>query len=277
MAGSQGVEMTLIGSVQVLARANIRQGAPSRTSPILRKAPAGARLAVRAIVVGEAVGGNAHWFGLADNGYIWSGACGPLGESGGAPAPGIPAPPATGLGGFGLDPAFESRLSALLQACAEAGLNFKVSQGLRTPQVQADYYCQWTGRPPAEIDAKVAQLRQAGAPWIAELLAARRDMPRKPGWLTNAAPGAGWHQWGEAADCYCYRDGVIVENGADPCYRTYADLALKLGLTPGLDFTTHPDAGHVQLRPQGGATALYSWREIDATMQARFGDKPALQ
>lgn len=269
------ITMPAAGDIRVVALANIRQGAPSRAAPILRKAPADTRLVALAVVVGETVAGNPCWFALADNGFIWAGACESLARQGGsAPAP-APAP-APSLSGFHLAPAFEAKLATLLQACAEAGLTFRVSQGLRTPQTQADYYCSWAQRSPADIDAKAAMLRQASAPWLAELLTARRDIPRKPGWLTNALPGAGWHQWGEAADCYCYRDGVIVEDGGDPCYRTYADLAVKIGLTAGLDFTTHPDPGHVQLRPEGGATAVYSWAEIDVAMRTRFGDKPVL-
>jgi hypothetical protein len=67
----------------------------------------------------------------------------------------------------------------------------------------------------------------------------------------------------------------MVEDGGDPCYRQYAELAENLGLTAGLHFS-HPDAGHVQLRKQADATGIYRWSEIDATMQARFSEKPAL-
>ncbi len=179
--------------------------------------------------------------------------------------------------GFGLEPGFAAKLQQLLQKCHEAGVEFRVSQGLRTPQTQALYYCQWAQRKPADIDAAATELRAAGAPWLSDMVVALRDTPRKPDWQTNALPGAGWHQWGEAVDCYCYRNNKIVNNGADPAYKTYADLAKGLGLTAGYYFTTHQDSGHVQLRAAGGATDVYSWAYIDGAMKARFSEKPTLK
>jgi hypothetical protein len=33
-----------------------------------------------------------------------------------------------------------------------------------------------------------------GAPWLASVLKSYRNIPRQSQWLTNALPGAGWHQ-----------------------------------------------------------------------------------
>ena len=89
-------------------------------------------------------------------------------------------------------------------------------------------------RPPHAIDTAAAQMKTNGAPWLSLVLLEYRDVPRIPQWQTSALPGAGWHQWGEAADCYCYRNGQMVQDGGDPCYRSYAEAAKKIGLTPGL-------------------------------------------
>jgi len=110
---------------------------------------------------------------------------------------------------------------------------------------------------------------------LASVLLDYRDIPRKPSWLTSQLPGSGWHQWGEAADCYCYKNGKMVQNGSDPVYKKYADAAQSLGLTAGLYFST-PDAGHVQLRSQAGATNVYKWSKIDTIMKARFSEKPSV-
>lgn len=178
------------------------------------------------------------------------------------------------LNGFGLDPAFASKLTQLLTWCQAHGLDFRISQGLRPPQTQAKYYCQWDQRPPSAIDKAAKKMKDSGAPWLASVLLSYRDIPRIPRWQTNALPGAGWHQWGEAADCYCYRNGKMVESGDDPIYKKYADAAQDLGLTAGLYFST-PDAGHVQLRSAAGATNVYTWAQIDKTMKERFSEKPA--
>src|SRR5690349_23257273 len=50
---------------------------------------------------------------------------------------------ANSVAGFGLDPQFAETLSELLSRCRAAGLDFRISQGLRTPQKQAEYYCKW--------------------------------------------------------------------------------------------------------------------------------------
>jgi len=275
MPGTVG--LAIIGNVQVTAKANVRQGAPNTNAPVLRKLAAGTTIPVVALVIGEAVQGNAHWYRLDENSYIWSGACAAFVP--GTPAqpampPGAPPAPDPSLAGFGLDPQFAAKLTALLDACRGRGHDFRISQGLRTPRRQALYYCQWAQRTPAFIDGKAKMLKDQGAAWLSNLLKSLRDVPRQPKWQTNALPGAGWHQWGEAADCYCYRNGKMVENGGDPCYRTYADLAQQLGLTAGLYFST-PDAGHVQLRA-GNATDVYNWAHIDQVMQQRFDDKPGM-
>ena len=56
---------------------------------------------------------------------------------------------ANSVAGFGLDLEFADTLSTLLAKCRAAGLDFRLSQGLRTPQKQAEYYCSWRQRTPA--------------------------------------------------------------------------------------------------------------------------------
>jgi hypothetical protein len=179
---------------------------------------------------------------------------------------------ANSVAGFGLDPQFAETLSELLSRCRAAGLDFRISQGLRTPQKQAEYYCKWVRRSPADIDAAARKMERDGAPWLASVLKSYRNIPRQQNWLTSQLPGSGWHQWGLAADCYCYRNGHMVENGSDPAYRFYAEQAVRLGLTAGYYFT-HQDSGHVQGPSAAGATDVYTWFYIDSVMKERFSDK----
>jgi len=174
--------------------------------------------------------------------------------------------------GYGLNAEFAKKLSAVLAACAAKGFNFKISQGLRTPQKQAEYYCKWAKRSPADIDKAADKMVKDGAPWLASVLKSYRDIPRQAAWLTSALPGGGWHQWGEAADCYCYKAGKMVTDGSDPCYKFYADTAISMGLTAGFYFSKQ-DSGHLQLSPKDSAASTYTWEHIDEVMQERFGDK----
>ena len=177
--------------------------------------------------------------------------------------------------GFGLDSHFANTLSELLDWCSNNGMDFRIAQGLRTPQVQAQYYCQWDQRSPADVQQAANKLRQRGAPWVASLLEEYENEQRKPKWLTDAMPGAGWHQWGLAADCYCYRGGKLVGSGDDPVYKRYAERAQKLGLRAGYYFHKR-DAGHVQGSLDDDATKIHGWPEIDAIMKQRFSGKIAI-
>src|SRR5262245_37362253 len=103
---------------------------------------------------------------------------------------------ANSVAGFGLDPQFAETLSELLSWCRAAGLDFRISQGLRTPQKQAEYYCKWVRRSPSDIDAAARKMERDGAPWLASVLKSYRNIPRQQNWLTSQLPGSGWHQWG---------------------------------------------------------------------------------
>lgn len=78
----QSPEMPLVGTITTTSRVNLRQGAPTTKSPILRKLEAGTVLAVSALAIGEPVAGNAHWFQCGGEAYVWAGACGALQSAG---------------------------------------------------------------------------------------------------------------------------------------------------------------------------------------------------
>jgi GH25 family lysozyme M1 (1,4-beta-N-acetylmuramidase) len=78
MATDQSVAIQITGEVQTSARVNLRQGAPNTQAPVLRKLPAGTRLPVQAVVAGESVQGNPHWYLTNENAYVWAGGCGPF-------------------------------------------------------------------------------------------------------------------------------------------------------------------------------------------------------
>jgi hypothetical protein len=73
-------EIAVTGSVTVTSRVNVRQGLPSTSATVLRKPLPGTQLHVAAISAGEEVQGNRLWFRLADQHYVWSGACSALSQ-----------------------------------------------------------------------------------------------------------------------------------------------------------------------------------------------------
>lgn len=68
----------LIGQTVTTTRVNLRQGAASTGAPVLRKLDAGTVVPVLALVVGDSIQGNAHWFQTDEQAYVWSGGCGPF-------------------------------------------------------------------------------------------------------------------------------------------------------------------------------------------------------
>ncbi|WP_213881618.1 glycoside hydrolase family 25 protein [Pseudomonas sp. dw_358] len=86
---SDTVELALSGTVQTTVRVNVRQNTPATTAPVLRKLEAGVTVQVLGVVVGDNVQGNAHWYRLAGNSFVWAGGCGALNGS----TPAVPSGP----------------------------------------------------------------------------------------------------------------------------------------------------------------------------------------
>lgn len=150
------------------------------------------------------------------------------------------------------------------------------NEGLRDPWKQARYWRQ--SRSIETIDATIADLKHKGAPYIAEIL--QSVGPRHGDHVTNALPGASWHQWGEALDCFWVVDGqaewstrrkVDGSNG----FRVYAEEAARLGLEAGGYWRSIKDWPHVQMRAAANPLGSgLTWRQVDAAMRERFPHPP---
>lgn len=166
-----------------------------------------------------------------------------------------------------LEPSFQPKMQQLIVDCLAAGIAIVPYFGLRSPADQARLWRQ--SRATAEVQSAIQMLQQNRAPWLASVLDGVGPQPNGP-WRTNALPGASWHQYGTACDCYVEREGKPVWNGSDPGYAVYADKAEVLGLTAGARWHT-PDTDHVQLDSANSPRSAMSWADIDAAMQAKFG------
>lgn len=93
--------------------------------------------------------------------------------------------------------------------------------------------------------------------------------------MTNALPGASWHQWSEAVDCFWLIDGKAswstrISVGGVNGYRVYAEEASALGLDAGGHWTRLRDWPHAQLRRESSPLGTMTWAEVDLQMRARF-------
>ncbi len=172
-----------------------------------------------------------------------------------------------------LIPEFRSEVQELLNNCRARGIEMRPSATLRDPFEQARLWRQSRSR--KEIERKIAQLREAGAPFLAHCL--ERVGPQSGRPVTGAIPGLSWHQWGEALDCFWLVNGeaewdsnrlVSGVNG----YRVYAEEARRLGLTAGGLWQSLKDWPHVQARVADSPQNVLSLVEINAAMESRFGN-----
>jgi hypothetical protein len=167
---------------------------------------------------------------------------------------------------------FRPTVETLLRNCRDRGCEMRPFFTLRSAAEQAILWRQ--SRPSQQINAKIAELEQAGAPFLAQVI---RDVgPANGRHVTNAIPGLSWHQWGEAVDCFWLLDDeaewssrrrVDGRNG----YHVYAEEAQRLDLDAGGLWRSFKDWPHVQLRKVASPARIYGYPEIDAEMRARFG------
>ncbi len=170
-----------------------------------------------------------------------------------------------------LQPGFRGLAATLLEACEKRGVTMRPFFTLRGPRVQAKLWCQ--SRTVTQIVRAGAQLRDAGAPWLASQLG--EEWAKTGPAVTNALPGVSWHQWGEAMDCFALgADGKAIWDARNSAYRVYAEEAQKLRLEAGGLWLRFPDAVHVQLRAADSPLKdNMTWPQVEAEMKKRFQEQ----
>ena len=172
---------------------------------------------------------------------------------------------------------FRSKVVALLERCTARGTPMRHYATLRSPLDQARLWRQ--SRSKEEIEAKIAELNNQSAPFLADCIARAGRQDGDP--VTNAIPGLSWHQWGEAVDCFWLVDGeaewsIRKEINGLNGYKVYAEEAQAAGLTAGGLWSSFKDWPHVQLRSAASPLKVMSLIEIDRTMKERFGRRTCL-
>lgn len=160
-----------------------------------------------------------------------------------------------------LVPDFQARVAAVIEACARQGVELRPFYALRSPWEQARLWRQSRAR--EEIDTAIGRLQGLGAPWLAEVL--QGVGPCHGRHVTNALPGASWHNWGEAVDCVVIRGGVAVWEASAAAYGVYHDAARAAGLHLGPRW----DAVHVQARPMA-PNYYHDIADVDRLMRERW-------
>jgi hypothetical protein len=170
-----------------------------------------------------------------------------------------------------LDPDFAAVVRQVLAATEAKGITMRPNSAARSPWEQAKLWRQ--SRSTEQIRAAGQQMKDEGAPWLADVLAAVG--PQHGDHVTNALPGKSAHQYRLAVDCFWLRNGEAEWQDMTG-YRIYATQAQSFGLTPGMFWTTFVDPPHLQ---HGSMDSLpsHSWAMIDADMYRVWGNTPSGQ
>jgi peptidoglycan LD-endopeptidase CwlK len=171
-----------------------------------------------------------------------------------------------------LVPELRGTARTLLANCRSRGIEMRIYETVRSPLEQGIIWRQ--SRTREQVQAQIRDFRNAGAEFLAFCI--ESVGPRSGRHVTDSPPGLSWHQWGEGFDAFWVVNGgaewssTRKINGLNG-YRVYAEEAARLDVTPGGLWPRFKDWPHVQLRPEGSPTRIFSITEIDRVMRERFG------
>ena len=171
-----------------------------------------------------------------------------------------------------LIPEYQPKARTLIEKCRARGIEMRPYETLRTPFEQGKLWRQ--SRATQQVVAKIAQLRNAGADFLAFCI--ESVGPQSGRHVTDSTPGLSWHQWGEAFDSFWLVNGesewstTRKVNGLNG-YHVYAEEARGMGLTPGGLWTNFKDWPHVQLKSASSPRDSMSLADINRIMEERFG------
>ena len=160
----------------------------------------------------------------------------------------------------------QSHIALVANVERHHGIQVRSAHMARNPWTQARLWRQ--SRTRERVEQAYRQLEHLGMVWLRAVL---EDVgPQRTGpWLTNALPGQGWHQWGEAIDYFILNpDGSANWDGNHRGYLVLGEEAARLGLTAGY-FWKHRDPGHIQMRRER-VRDVYTPSQIDQLMKERW-------
>lgn len=159
----------------------------------------------------------------------------------------------------------QAHLALVRNVERQHGIQIQSADMARDPWTQARLWRQ--SRSTDRIQQGSRKMATLGLHWLRSVL--EEVGPQSGPWATNALPGLGWHQWGQAVDYWIPGvDGRPIWDASHWGYLVLGEEAARLGLTSGY-FWKQRDAGHVQLH-RARVREAHSWSRIDHQMKARW-------
>ncbi|WBX74859.1 D-alanyl-D-alanine carboxypeptidase family protein [Tenacibaculum ovolyticum] len=161
-------------------------------------------------------------------------------------------------------------LEKTLKELKNKGLDYRITETLRSPIKQAKYYRK--GRTTTEVANAINFLKSKNCTFLAKCIETVGPQAGSKK-ITWAHPGFSWHQWDEAADIAWFHNGVFITNANEIInnikgYELLAQTAVKNNLTSGF-YWSPQDAMHIQNR-NGKVKDYYEYEEVDIIMKRQF-------
>jgi peptidoglycan LD-endopeptidase CwlK len=145
-------------------------------------------------------------------------------------------------------PEVADKAVAIKGQCEAAGFGLLIYCTQRSLEDQAILFRKSHNKP--TVNAKVAQYRNAGFDFLADVLINVGPQRTMESSVTNAGPGESWHNYGEAFDAVPQVNGQEMwdYDEAVEVWETYGRLIHEAQMTWGGDWSNFPDHPHAQLR-----------------------------
>lgn len=142
-----------------------------------------------------------------------------------------------------LIPIVKDRFFQVQDICMSNGVDILLYCTLRTLEEQAILWRQ--SRSTKEINKRINILNKQGFDFLADIII--KVGPQYGPHVTNAYPGASWHNYGEAFDCVPTVHGKAIWNSRDPRWLIYGDAVKDAGLVWAGNWKSFKEYPHAQL------------------------------
>ncbi len=167
-----------------------------------------------------------------------------------------------------LIPEVRERYFLVKEKCLKKGFDILLYCTLRTLEEQAILWRQT--RTKNEINKRIADLNKRGFDFLANVIIKVGPQQGPLGkHITNAYPGASWHNYSEAFDCVPLLNGKAIWDTKNTCWQIYGDAVVSSGLNWAGNWKTFKEFPHAQLSPYGNPLNIHKPKEIYDMLKMR--------
>jgi len=167
-----------------------------------------------------------------------------------------------------LIPDVREKFFLVREKCLAQGVDILLYCTLRTLEEQAILWRQT--RKLADITKQIERLRKIGFGFLADIIIKVGPQSGNIGkHITNAYPGASWHNYSEAFDCVPIVGGKPIWDTNDFRWRIYGESVVSSGLNWAGNWKTFKEFPHAQLSNYSNPLSIYTPEKIYSMLKER--------